>query len=96
MSPRAGIDIWKKDKFLGIALIQTTDCPACSLVTVLTMLCHFNGATNKIKFGYEMCSGKQFGHVLGFISDDKHAQSNCRSLPNSFLMIFNDGFNTVF
>ena len=76
--------------------MQTQDCIACSLVTVLTMLCHLQGAPNKIKSGYEMCSGKELGHILGFISYDKHTQSNCKSLPNSFLMIFNDGFNTVF
>jgi hypothetical protein len=28
---------------------------------------------NQIKFGYEMCSGKECGHKLGFITDDKQA-----------------------
>ena len=67
MNSRVGLDIWRKDKFLAIAVIRTMHCPACSLVTVLTMLCHLHGATNKMKFGYEMCSGKQLGNVLGFV-----------------------------
>ena len=43
MSPRPDLDIWKKDKFLAIAVIQTLECPIWSLVTVLTMLCHQHG-----------------------------------------------------
>jgi len=93
---RSGLDIWKKDRFLAIAVMQTLDCQTCSLVTVLTMQCHHHGVRNKMKFGYEICSGKVLGHILGFISHNKHTQSNCKSLPNSFLMIFNDSFNTVF
>jgi len=40
------------------------------------MLCHIHGVSNKIKFCYEMFSGKELGHIFEFISDDKHAQSN--------------------
>jgi hypothetical protein len=29
---------------------------------------------NKIKLGYEICSGRELGHILGFISNDKQAQ----------------------
>jgi hypothetical protein len=94
--PRAGLDIWRKDKFLAIAVIRTLDCPSCSLVTVLIMPCHLHSVPNKIKFGYEMCTGKELGQILGFVSDEKHAYSYCKFLPDSFLMIFNDGFKTVF
>jgi len=51
VSPRAGVNIWKTDKFLAILGIRTLDCPACSLVTVLIMLYHFHSVLNKIKFG---------------------------------------------
>ena len=67
MSPRPGLDIWKKDKFLAIAVIQTLDCPVWSLVTVLTMLCHQHGVPNKMKFGYEICSGRKLGHTYNGI-----------------------------
>ena len=42
-----------------------------------------------------MRSGKDCGNKLGFISGDKQAQTS-KYLPNCFLMICNDGFNTVF
>jgi len=43
-----------------------------------------------------MCSGKERGNKLGFISDDKKAQSNCKILTKLPLGVFNDGFNTFF
>jgi hypothetical protein len=35
---------------------------------------------NKIKLGQEMCSGKERGHKLGYITGDKQAQSNFKIL----------------
>jgi len=40
------------------------------------MLCHLHGVPNKIKFGQEMCSGKERGHKLVYITGDKQAQLN--------------------
>jgi len=42
MSPRAVIYTWRTDKFLTIPGVQTLDCPARILVTVLTMLCYLD------------------------------------------------------
>jgi len=35
---------------------------------------------NKIKFGQEMCSGKERGNKLGYITGDKQAWSNFKIL----------------
>jgi len=35
---------------------------------------------NKIKFGQEMCSGKERGHKLRYITGDKQAWSNFKIL----------------
>ena len=59
------------------------------------MLCHLDDVPNYIKFCHNMSSGKDCGNTLGFISDDKQAQTS-KYLPNCFVVVFNDGFNTVF
>jgi hypothetical protein len=85
VGPRAVLGIVRIDKFLSIAGSRTLDCLACSLVTILTMLCHLHYVPNKIKFGHDMCSGKECGHKLVSISDDIQAQSNCKILTKLLL-----------
>ena len=44
------------------------------------MLCHLHDVPNKTEFGQEMCSAKECGHKLGYITGDIQAQSNFKIL----------------